>query len=110
MGETVVLITREQTGVDRYGKPTYSDVQTPVDGVAVAPATSTIDPSTGAVITTGGMTLYLPTAVTSGPDARFRVRGVEYKVRGASENWRAFYSQWQPGNVVHLEDRDYVDG
>lgn len=110
MGETVILITREQTGVDRYNKPVYSDVETSVDGVGVAPSTSTTDPATGAIITTGSMALYLPPNVTCGPDARFRVRGIEYKVRGASEDWASYYSAWRPGNVVRLEDRNYVDG
>ncbi|WIE65951.1 hypothetical protein DEI99_005275 [Curtobacterium sp. MCLR17_036] len=110
MGETVQLITRQQTGVDRYNKPTYVDVETPVAGVGVAPVTSTTDPTTGAVITTAGMALYLPADVTCDADARFRVRGRVFKVRGASENWTSLFSSWQPGNVVRLEDRDYVDG
>lgn len=110
MAETVVLIEREQTGVDRYNNPTYADVETTVDGVGVAPTTSSIDTQTGALVTTGAMALYLPSGVTCGPDARFRVRGVEYKVRGASEDWVSFYSEWRPGNVVRLEDRNYVDG
>ncbi|TPG05584.1 hypothetical protein [Curtobacterium flaccumfaciens] len=107
MSETVILITRQKTGTDRYNKPVYSDVETPIDGVGVAPTTSSTDPATGAVITTAGMALYLPSEVTCGPEARFRVRGVEYKVRGASEDWASFYSSWRPGNVVRLEDRDY---
>lgn len=110
MGESVVLITRQKVGVDRYNKPIFSDVETPVDGVGVAPTTSSIDPTTGSVITTSAMALYLPPDVTCGPDARFRVRGVEYKVRGTSEDWVSFYSTWRPGNVVRLEDADYVDG
>jgi hypothetical protein len=110
MCETVVLITREQTGTDRYNKPIYSDVETAIDGVGVAPTTSSTDPTTGAVITTSGMALYLPSDVSCGPDARFRVRGSEYKVRGRSEDWASLYSSWRPGNVVRLEDREYVDG
>ena len=110
MSESVVLITRQQTGVDRYNKPTYSDVETTIEGVGVAPVTSEIDPTTGAVVITAGLALYLPAEVSCGPDARFRVRGVEYKVRGASEDWASYYSSWRPGNVVRLEDRNYVDG
>ena len=109
MSESVVLITRERTGTDRYNKPVFTDVETTVDGVGVAPTTSTVDPSTGAVITTAGMALYLPADVTCGPHARFRVRGVEYKVRGASEDWSSFYSSWKPGNVVRLEATAFVE-
>lgn len=109
MSETVVLITRQKTGVDRYNKPVYVDVETTVEGVGVAPVTSSTDPATGAVITTAGMALYLPAEVSCGPDARFRVRGVEYKVRGASEDWASFYSSWRPGNVVRLEDERFTN-
>lgn len=110
MAETVTLITREPAGVDRYGKPTYRDVETPVDGVGVAPTTSSIDPTTGSVVTTSAMALYLPADTTCGPDARFRVRGAIYKVRGKSEDWSSFYSSWRPGNVVRLEEESYIDG
>lgn len=104
------MITREQTGVDRYNKPIYSDIEAQIDGVGVAPTTSSIDPETGSVVTTAAMALYLPSDVTCGPDARFRVRGAVYKVRGRSEDWASYYSSWKPGNVVRLEEVSYTDG
>ena len=37
VGETVVVITREQTGTDPGNSPIYGDVETDVDNVLVAP-------------------------------------------------------------------------
>lgn len=110
MWETVTKITREQTGVDRYNQPVFEDVEADVPDVAVAPAGSSTDPQTGAVTTTRNTTLYLPDGVTSAPDDRWRVRGIVYAVTGASADWPTGFSSWTPGNVVVLEDTEYVDG
>ncbi|HEY4267522.1 MAG TPA: hypothetical protein VGM94_04950 [Galbitalea sp.] len=109
MGETVTKISKVESGEDRYGKPTFTDTETTVDGVAVAPAASTVDPQTGATITTQGMILYLPATVSSAVDDRWRVRGVVYETEGASADWRSFYSDDLPGNVVQLKESGFVN-
>lgn len=40
-GITVELAVREQTGVDGFGVPTYTETWTPVENVLVAPASDT---------------------------------------------------------------------
>lgn len=109
MWETVTKITREQSGVDRYNKPVFTDVETNVDDVGVAPAGSTLDPETGAITTTRNTTLYLPPEVTSAAGDRWRVRGVVYEVEGASADWPTGFSSWTPGNVVILKETEFVD-
>ena len=39
-GITVTLITKQLTGTDPFGSPVFSDVETQVDNVLVAPASS----------------------------------------------------------------------
>ena len=39
-GITITLISKQQTGTDPFGSPTYSDVETDVDNVLVAPTSS----------------------------------------------------------------------
>lgn len=111
MGETVTHIRRGvQTGTDRYGKPVFSDVSNPVEDVAVEPTQSVIDPRTGAVTERRGFTLYLPPTETAGPDDRFTVRGRTYKTTGSTSDWTDPFTGWTPGNVVVLEESEYVNG
>ena len=39
-GITVTLISKQQTGTDPFGAPIYSDVETDIENVLVAPTTS----------------------------------------------------------------------
>lgn len=111
MGETVTHIRPgTQTGVDRYGKPIFSDVSNTVENVAVEPSGSVRDPQTGFVTEKRGFTLYLPSSETNGPDDRFTVRGKTYKVAGTSSDWVSPFTSWTPGNVVVLEETEYVNG
>lgn len=111
MGETVIHVRPDaQTGVDRYNKPIFSEVSSTVDDVAVAPSQSVIDPQTGFVTEKRGYTLYLPSDETVGADDRFTVRGKTYKVTGSSSDWVDPFTGWTPGNVVVLEESEYVNG
>lgn len=115
-GETVTMITPGvEVGRDRYNKPIFADVSTQVTDVAVAPGSTSIDETTGQVIETRGLTLYLPAAVKVTPTARFIVRGKTYPIDGASQDWdrpvgfSRFYDAWTPGNLVNLSAKEYAN-
>lgn len=110
MGETVYRVTREETGVDRYNKPVFTDTDVQVDGVGVAPTSQSVDPETGAVVASRGMTLYLPPDVVSASDDRWRVRDITYETDGASADWSSIFEDWHPGNVVVLKEAEFIDG
>lgn len=107
--ETVTHITRTPGEPDRYGKPTLVETETPIDGVGVAPTSSETDPETGLVIAQRGMILYLPSTVHASADDSFIVRGITYKVDGASKDWVSMFEDWAPGNVVVLKEAEFID-
>lgn len=114
-GETVTLITPGvEVGRDRYNKPIFADISVQVQDVAVAPGATSIDETTGQVIETRGLTLYLPAAIKVVPEARFTVRGKTYPIDGASLDWdrpagfsKAF-DDWAPGNVINLSATEFI--
>lgn len=105
-----------EVGRDRYNKPIFADQPRQITDVAVAPGSTSTDETTGQVIETRGLTLYLPPDVKVAPEARFVVRGKTYPIDGSSQDWFSpvgfsrVYDSWQPGNVVSLSAKEYVDG
>ncbi|WIB25816.1 hypothetical protein [Curtobacterium sp. MCSS17_015] len=104
-----------EIGRDRYNKPIFADVAIEVTDVAVAPGATSVDETTGQVIDTRGLTLYLPPTVKVAPTARFIVRGKTYPIDGASQDWdrpvgfSRLYDSWAPGNVVNLSSEEYAN-
>ena len=107
-GETVTVLTRAQTGTDRYGKPAY-DWPGPgveVTGCAVAPRTSAEPLEVGRQAVITGLTVYMPSWVTVGPYDRLIVRGVTYRVEGEPGQWRTPYTGRRPGIEVAVTRAD----
>lgn len=110
-GEPVTWHHRADTGTkDRYNKPIYTDVDTTIDGVLVAPNLG--DEVTGSADDTSNTrtTLYFPNQVGIDPDDLFTVRGTRYKVFSSEADWSTGMSDWNPGSVVQLARKEYTDG
>jgi len=104
-GETVTILERVQTGVDRYGKPVYEWPEPGVEvaGCAVAPRMSEepAEVNRNRVIT--GLTVYLPPGTQITPHDRLVVRGVTYEVVGEPGDWRSPYSGVARGIEVAIQ-------
>lgn len=94
IGETVTVLTRTQTGVDRYGKPIYGWPGPGVEiaGCAVAPRTSEEPVQVGRQAVITGLQVYLPPGVEIGPYDRLLIRGDTYEVEGDTGEWLNPYS------------------
>jgi hypothetical protein len=111
MAEQVIHIRPGvEIGRDRYNKPIFAETSEPIDTQGIEPMQSVIDPNTGFVTTTRGFTLYLRPTEQVGPADRFTVRGKTYRVTGPSSDWVNPFTASAPGNVVVLEESEYVDG
>ena len=103
-GEPVERIRREQTGVDRYGNPQYTDVESTVEGAAFDPGGSREPVEVGRTQTVTTPKLYF---ANSRPDLTrddsVRVRGVVYAVEGDPADWRSPFGSSLGGLVVELK-------
>lgn len=101
-GEPVTVLTRAQTGTDRYGNAVYGwpEPGTTYDRCAFAPGTSTepVEPGRTAVLVDA--VVYLPAGAEVGPADRLIVRGVTYEVQGEPGDWRSPYTGNRPGVAV----------
>lgn len=90
-GEDVTILSRVQTGTDRYGNPVYDwpSPGTTVRGCAVAPRTSEEPTQINRMPVYDGMTVYAPPGTAVGPHDRIVVRGVLYEVDGEAGDWRS---------------------
>lgn len=108
VGETVVVITREQTGTDPGNSPIYGDVETDVDNVLVAPGprSDALDSNRPAGVDVV-YNLHFPKAFTGSlRGARIKVRGEEFPVIGDP---RPYQDNLTPGSwnrPVEVERRD----
>lgn len=82
-GITVTLINKSQTGTDPFGAPVYSDVETEVDNVLVAPASS--DDIINQMSLTGRKAIY-QLAIPKGDENEWE----NQEVRFFNQRWRAF--------------------
>lgn len=82
-GIMVTLITKQQTGTDPFGAPIYSDVETYVDNVLVAPASS--DDMVNQLSMTGRKAIY-QLAIPKGDTNNWE----NVEVRFFNQRWRTF--------------------
>lgn len=82
-GITVTLINKSQTGTDPFGAPVYSDVETEIDNVLVAPASS--DDIINQMSLTGRKAIY-QLAIPKGDENTWE----NQEVRFFNQRWRAF--------------------
>lgn len=102
MARVVTRIRRQQSGVDRYGNPTYTTAELAIPGALFAPERDSTE-----VITVGSTTLSSkPTLywLKQHPDItssdRVRVDGVEYDVDGTPSPWRDDLGGTDVGGLV----------
>lgn len=110
-GESVTWHHRTDTGQrDRYNKPILTDTNTTLDDVLIAPNLG--DEVTGTAENTSStrITLYLPTVAGITAADELTVRGTRYKVLADEADWSTGMSDWQPGSVVQVDRKEYVDG
>jgi len=103
-GETVTRIRKVPAGDDRYGNPTFTTAESPIDGAFFDPGSSS------EVVVVGGEpmvtkpTVYFPHAWPDLVEADdLRVRGVTYTVQGRPDDWRSPWGSSIGGLVVHLQ-------
>lgn len=104
-GEVVTRIRRVEDGVDRYGNPTYIDVETSVPGAAFAPEQASQEPTEvgrASVITKPTLYFNRPRPDFIASD-RVRVRGWLYEVDGDPADWRSPWGTDWGGLVVALK-------
>ena len=82
-GITVILINKTQTGTDPFGTPIYSDVETEVENVLVAPTSS--DDVVNQLSLTGRKAVYT-LAIPKGDENVWE----NAEVRFFDERWRVF--------------------
>jgi len=107
VGEVVARIRSTQTGVDRYGNPVYSDVETTLpERAAFAPKGSSLSLFVERETTITKDTLYFPNAHPDvRDDDRLRVRGRVRTIEGRPQDFRnPFAGITHGGDVVELED------
>lgn len=94
IGETVTVLARTQTGVDRYGKPIYGwpGPGVEVAGCAVAPRTSEEPVQVGRQAVITGLQVYFPPGVEIGPHDRLLIRDELFYVEGDAGEWLNPYS------------------
>lgn len=104
-GETVTILTRTETGTDRYGNPTFAwpAPGVDVDGCAVAPRSATEPAQVGRQAVITGLTVYMPPGTVVGPYDRLSLRGVTYEVDGEAGEWVSPFSGWRPGVEVAVK-------
>lgn len=103
IGETVTVLARTQTGVDRYGKPVYGwpGPGVEVAGCAVAPRSSEEPTEVGRQAVITGLQVYLPPGTEIAPSDRLVVRGETFEVEGDAGEWRNPYSDvWRGVEVA----------
>ena len=104
-GETVTRVRQVADGVDRYGNPTFSEVEEDFGGAFFAPEQSSSEAlAVGRTVVTVSPTLYFPKAwpdIASG-DA-VRVRGERFEVDGVPADWRDPWGTALGGLVVTLK-------
>jgi hypothetical protein len=105
-GETVIRL-RVTSTTDAWND-TVGDWSTatelPIDGVAVAPTSSTED-LVGRTATITGTSLFIPTTdpLDVLPTDRFRVRGVVHEVAGEIADWVSPWDGVRKGYVIALK-------
>jgi hypothetical protein len=100
---------REQTGVDRYGKPTYASVASELEVIAWAPQVSAeVDGGEVRTLDYGG-TLYLHSGSDVRDDDSFVIYDVEYAADGVKALWKHPNGRYA-GDVLVVKRKDYVDG
>ena len=82
-GITVILINKTQTGTDPFGTPIYSDIETEVENVLVAPTSS--DDVVNQLSLTGRKAVYT-LAIPKGDENVWE----NAEVRFFDERWRVF--------------------
>jgi hypothetical protein len=103
-GEPVARVRREQTGTDRYGNPTFTDVVVTVDGAAVGDPSFVEPAEVGRSSVVADVVLYWPRERVDGrADDRWIVRGVRYESVGPAFPWVNPWSQETAGTVVRLK-------
>jgi hypothetical protein len=106
-GETVTRL-RVTTTTDAWNDTVDGDWSTatelPIDGVGVAPRSSTEDLN-GRTATITGTALFIPTAGVLDvlPTDRFRVRGVVHEVDGDVAEWVSPWDGVRKGYVIPLK-------
>lgn len=82
-GITVILLDKVQSGTDRLGNPIYTETETPVDNVLVAPATN--DDMTQSIQLHGKMAIYT-IAIPKGDTHDWQDKRVKF----FGETWQIF--------------------
>lgn len=102
-GEVVTRIRRDATGTDRYGNPTFTDVEEPIPGAAVALGDFAEPVEVGRNTVVTDLTLLWPAATVDGrADDRWVVRGSSYESVGPAFPWVSPFTQQVGGTVVRL--------
>ena len=105
IGETVTILTRTETGTDRYGKPVYDwpEPGAQVHGCAVAPRSSIEPAEIARTPVYEGLAVYMPPGVSVTPYDRLVIRGTVYEVDGDPGDWRSPYGAVARGIVVNAK-------
>lgn len=101
----VVRIRREATGVDRYGNPTYGEVETTLaERAAFVPGGSSETATVERVQVVTKPRLYFPHATPDlTVDDKVRVDGVLYTVEGEPQRFRSPFGTGRRITVVELK-------
>lgn len=106
-GETVVR-ERRRLVLDPYSnEETRADWSEPdeleIEGVAIAPGTSTETRTENRTTISSGMSLYCSPGMDVKPDDRIRARSGLWEVDGEVADWRNALTGWNPGAEFSLK-------
>lgn len=105
----ITRLRRQQTGVDRYNKPSYAELPTNLDVIGWAPQVSA--ESNGVEVQTleYGGTIYLHPNSDVADDDAFIVYGVRYEADGPKALWKHPNGRY-PGDVLIVKRKEFSDG
>lgn len=102
MGRTVTRVRRVESGVDRYGNPTYTTSEVEIPGALFSPERDSSDViAVGRTTVSSKPTLYwFMEKPDIRPDDVLRVDGLEYEVDGIPSPWSDDLSGGPVGGLV----------
>lgn len=105
----VTRLRRQQTGVDRYNKPVYADVESDLDVIGWAPQVTAESNGVETQTLQYGGTLYLHPGSDVRDDDAFLVYGVRYEADGPKALWKHPTGRY-PGDVLIVKRKEFSDG